>query len=155
MSDDVVFLTAEMRQRILASIRAGCYAHIAAQAWGVPAAVWQRWLSQGQEPDALEPYRSLNHAVEEAKAQARLKAEVEAQAKDPRFWLKNGPGKDPGDAPGWGPVPRTSPATELGIPLGELQWLFDRLRPLMADHADVIEQLAHEAKLTGAGKRAA
>jgi hypothetical protein len=32
-----------------------------------------------------------------------LKAEVEALAKDPRFWLKNGPGKDPAAAPGWAP----------------------------------------------------
>jgi hypothetical protein len=58
MNDDVFLLTAEIRQRILASIRSGGYAHIAAQAWGVPEHVWQRWLEQGHQPDAPEAYRT-------------------------------------------------------------------------------------------------
>jgi hypothetical protein len=93
--------------------------------------------------------------VQEAKAQARLKAEVEARAKDPRFWLKNGPGKDPVDAPGWGPIPRKPNAAELSIPLSDLQWLFERLRQLVADRGNAIEQLALEVKLPGSGERGA
>lgn len=96
---DTIELTAELRQQIVSSIRAGGYAHVAAQAWGVPHRLWRRWLSLGRRRGAPEPYASFCREVQQAEAQARLKAEIETLGADPRFWLKTGPGKD--EAPGW------------------------------------------------------
>jgi hypothetical protein len=94
-------LTEELRQRIVSSIRAGGYPAVAALAWGVPSRRWRAWLRRGRRRPDVEPYGSLYREVEQAEAQARLKAEVDAYAQDARFWLKNGPGKDTGAAPGW------------------------------------------------------
>jgi hypothetical protein len=119
---DLIELTADVRQKILSSIRAGGYAHIAAQAWGVSQRLWRRWLALGRRRAAVEPYGSFYREVQEAKAQARLKAELEALNKDPRFWLKNGPGKDPGAGPGWTAASRTArAAASAGPPISLMQ----------------------------------
>ena len=67
-------LGADVRERIMASIRAGGYAHVAAQAWGVPDRQWRRWLRRGRRRSQREPYGSLYLDVQQAKAQARLTA---------------------------------------------------------------------------------
>jgi len=94
-------LTPEIQAKIVASIRAGGYPRIAAEAWGVPAAEFDRWLEMGRKRRAVEPYKSFTLAVDQAQAQARLKAEMAAYDNDPRFWLKNGPGKEVPGKPGW------------------------------------------------------
>ena len=107
-------LTAELETRITASIRAGGYAAVAAQAWGVPEAVLERWLKRGRKKNASEPYRSFARNVDQALGQARLRAEMAAYKDDPKNWLKHGPGKERPGKPGWSAlakstaVPRTS-----------------------------------------------
>jgi hypothetical protein len=47
----------------------------------------------------------------QARAQARLKAEVELRSESPRDWLRLGPGREQPDRPGW-----TSPARHQARP---------------------------------------
>lgn len=93
--------SAELEQKILASIRAGGYPHVAAQAWGLPPWLFDKWMEWGRKTNAREPYKSFALKVDQAQAQARLKAEMAAYEDEPRFWLKNGPGKETPKNPGW------------------------------------------------------
>lgn len=95
--DDPIGPNGESRERmILAGIRAGGYPQVAAEAWGVPAELFRRWMRRGRFKDE----------VRQAAAQARLRAEIETRDKDARFWLRHGPGKERPDAPGWSAPPR-------------------------------------------------
>lgn len=94
-------LTAELERSILAGIRAGGYPHVAAAAFGVPHARFRRWLARGRGRRALEPYRRFARAVDQAHAQARLHAEMAVLDKDPRLWLRGGPGREQPGKPGW------------------------------------------------------
>jgi hypothetical protein len=94
-------LTPQLSRNIVASIRSGGYAHVAAQAWRVPPEVFDDWLRRGSRPRAREPYASFAQDVLEAQAQARLRAEIAAFAKDPKGWLNHGPGRESEDNPGW------------------------------------------------------
>lgn len=93
-------LTADLRRQIAATIRAGCYPHVAAGAFGVPQAVFERWLELGEsENDAL--FAEFAAEVREAEAQARLRAETATFAKDAKLWLQHGPGRERPGRPGW------------------------------------------------------
>ena len=94
-------LTAQVRQQIVAGIRAGGYPHIAAEAWDVPKAVFDNWLRRGHAAKAREPYRLFAGEVRAARAQARLKAEMDVFKDDPKIWLEHGPGREAADNPGW------------------------------------------------------
>jgi hypothetical protein len=94
-------LTPAVEKDVLAFIRAGGFPHVAAEAAGVPRAVFERWLRQGQAPDGPTKYRAFFEAVQRAQAQARLGAEVEALKGKPIDWLKSGPGKETRQAAGW------------------------------------------------------
>ena len=107
-------LTDEIARGILAAIRAGGFPHVAAAAYGVDAATWERWLRRGRGRHAREPYRSFARQVEAAHAQARLRAEMTVLEKDVRAWLKHGPGRDRPGQPGWAAVVRPAPAREPG-----------------------------------------
>jgi hypothetical protein len=93
---------------ILASIRAGGFPNVAAQAYGIPFERFQRWLRRGR----------MARTVREAAARARLKAEMETYEADPRFWLRHGPGKETRQAPGWSALAK--PVFETGSDAGEL-----------------------------------
>ena len=67
----------------------------------MPRAVFREWLRRGEQKKAREPYRGFARAVRQAEAQGRLRAEVAVSKKDPKFWLKYGPGKETLDNPGW------------------------------------------------------
>ncbi len=94
-------LTPHLQQQIVSSIRSGGYAHIAAEAWGVPRPLFRRWLRLGRHKNAPEPYATFAAEVQSALAQARLTAEMNAFKKDPRVWLEHGPGKEKAGNPGW------------------------------------------------------
>jgi hypothetical protein len=94
-------LTPQLSQNIVAGIRSGGYAHVAAQAWRVPPEIFDDWLRRGSRKGAREPYASFAQDVLEARAQARLRAEIAAFAKDPKAWLHHGPGRESADNPGW------------------------------------------------------
>lgn len=96
-------LTPELENQILASIRAGAFPHVAAAAWGITTDQWQTWTDPKQK---RTKYRTFARKVRQAQAVARLRAEMEAYQGDPMFWLKNGPGKEGPDNPGWTAIVR-------------------------------------------------
>src|SRR5262249_25748658 len=93
-------LTPELESQILAGIRAGGFPHVAAAAFGVPRRVFRRWLSWGKRRRSAK-YESFAHQVAQAHATARLNAEINTHKKDPRLWLRAGPGKEKPGAVGW------------------------------------------------------
>jgi hypothetical protein len=93
-------LTPALAQQITSFIRAGGYDWLAAQAAGIPPAVFQEWLRRGATR-ARPPYREFYEQVEQAKAQARITAEIETRKHHPLSWLRHGPGREAPQAPGW------------------------------------------------------
>jgi hypothetical protein len=94
-------LTLALQAQIVAFIRGGGFPQVAAEAAGLPRRVFVRWLQRGQKADAPPNYRAFAQAVMEARAQARLQAELTAKTDKPLDWLKAGPGKDSAGNPGW------------------------------------------------------
>ncbi len=105
-------LTSELEQQILNFIGAGGFPHVAAEAAGVPKSLFDRWLERGTSRGAREPYRSFARHVRQTAARARLKAEIEAREKDPRFWLIHGPARETADSPGWASQVKPASAAE-------------------------------------------
>jgi hypothetical protein len=90
-----------MEQQIVAMIRAGCYAHVAAEATGIPREEFFGTLKQGRAKDVPSLLEDFASEVRTARAQARFRAEIQAYEQDPLAWLEHGPGREmPGD-PGW------------------------------------------------------
>jgi hypothetical protein len=138
-------LTVELEARIVASIRAGGYAPVAAQAWGVSAVVLERWLKRGRRKNAREPYRNFARNVDQALGQARLRAEMEAFKNDPHGWLRHGPGKELPGKPGW-----STPAKSAGnidnstvalFANPEVLQLLAMLRQTLANYPEALAQL--------------
>ena len=103
-----VRLTPELQAQIVAGIRAGGFPHVAAAAFGVPEWLFNTWIEWGtrKKPPPKNPYKAFALAIEQAQAQARLKAEMSAMEHDVRFWLKNGPARDLPGKPGWAAMVR-------------------------------------------------
>jgi hypothetical protein len=94
-------LTAKLADDITAKIRRGAFPHVAAEAAGIPRAIFRRWLELGGRAHARKPYKAFAMAVKQAQAIARLTAEAKVLQSDPKTWLRSGPGRErPGD-PGW------------------------------------------------------
>jgi hypothetical protein len=93
--------TVVVERQITAFIRAGGFAHVAAEAAGVAREVFEEWLRHADKPRASPRYRRFAAAVRLAVAQARLRAETTALEEKAMDWLKSGPGKETGDSPGW------------------------------------------------------
>ena len=93
-------LSPEVHQQIVAIIRAGSYDWVAAEAAGIGKSTYYRWMERG-EASAAEPYRSFWSAVRQARAQARVAAEIEVRRDNPFNWLRYGPGRDRAGEPGW------------------------------------------------------
>jgi hypothetical protein len=110
--------------QILAFLRAGGMPHVAAEAAGLPYKTYRQWLRRGGRAGAAEPFRQFACDARTAVAQSRLKAEIAVREKDPKFWLKYGPGKETPDRPGWTgevrprPLPKQEPAEMIYHP----QW---------------------------------
>jgi hypothetical protein len=124
-------LTTELEQQILNFIGAGGFPHVAAEAAGVPRALFDRWLERGTSRGAREPYRSFARHVRQTVARARLKAEIEAREKDPRFWLIHGPARETADSPGWASQVKPASAVEASeadVPvLAEVQQIWRKV----------------------------
>src|SRR5437016_2854880 len=101
-------LTPRLLERIRAFIRAGAYPLEAAEAAGVPAAVFRRWLARSGRR-RRGPLAQLGPAICEALATARAFAETEVFKENPLAWLKHGPGKETPDRPGWSALARARP----------------------------------------------
>jgi hypothetical protein len=92
----------ESRERmILLAIRAGAFAHVAAEAADLPARVFDRYLRAGRRAGAPPRLRRFARLVRQAVAQARLKVEMEMREDDPKFWLCHGPGRETRTRVGW------------------------------------------------------
>jgi hypothetical protein len=86
---------------ITSRVQGGAFPHVAAEAAGVPAEVFQDWMERGSRPGARDPYRSLAERVRNAHGHARCMAEVDLRQTEPKAWLLNGPGKNSEALPGW------------------------------------------------------
>jgi hypothetical protein len=127
-------LTPAVQQSIVAFLRAGGFPHVAAEAAGVPADVFESWLEKGERPRAAAKYRDFADAVRQAVAQARLTAEKDARQEKPLDWLRNGPGRQTDGSVGW-TGPARAPA-DSGPPdpflTPEVQRLFSALLDALA-----------------------
>jgi len=90
-----------VRRQILSYVRAGAYPHIAAEAAGIPAELFGRWLlKKGKK------WTEFADELRQAAAQARIRAEIEVIQANPRAWLREGPGREMPDSPGWSGIVR-------------------------------------------------
>jgi hypothetical protein len=144
-------LTPTLQERIVASLRAGGFPQISAQAWGVSPRTYRRWMRRGEGRDPIEPYRSFAAAVREATAQARLRAEMDIFENQPRIWLQHGPGRETDESPGWTTAVKPNASRRRGsnaideIEFGRLgKELLDHLKPFPEAHRSVAGML--EAK---------
>jgi hypothetical protein len=137
-------------QQILASIRSGGYPHIAAAAWGVTEAMWEKWRRWATGKRTKREYKDFFGQVEQAQGQARLRAEIQALGEDPRTWLKHGPGKELPNKPGWSALPR--PALPKEEAVGD--WLsspvvldlLTQLRSALAPYPDALAAVTKALK---------
>lgn len=78
--------------RMLLFIRLGGYAWVAAEAMGISAEQFCRWLARGaRETEGI--YYQFHQDVTRAQAMARLMVELKVQEDNPEFWLRCGPGR--------------------------------------------------------------
>ena len=136
-------LTEELKQRICTFIRAGAYDWVAAQACGIGKSTFHQWMSRGQHVDTYgrptDPiYQDFASAVLVARAQARLKAESTVASDDPKFWLRNGPGKTRYGEEGWTETVNVNTAPEVN---GAAIML---VLPDGGSRADIISALAEQ-----------
>lgn len=151
----VALLTPKIERQIAAFIRAGGFPHVAAEAAGIPRAVFEDWLARSQVPRASKKLKSLYQAVVQAKAQARLTVEIQTLQEKPMDWLKSGPGRETADTPGWtAPArPRTEKRQETDLLANpELQQLLrallDVLTPFPDARAAVEQAYANVSPIT-------
>jgi hypothetical protein len=109
-----LFLDPTVRDRILAAIRSGAWDYQAAQAAGVHKDTFQDWMTRGrlarEQGDDTDPYYLFRLSVEQAKAEARIRAEQLVFERRPDLWLLKGPGRERRGEPGWGDDPPASAA---------------------------------------------
>jgi hypothetical protein len=142
----------EVVPSILAAIRAGGYPHVAAAAFGITKRVFDAWMNLGEGDRPKAPYKTFALQVRQAEAQARLRAEMGVMDEDPRFWLKNGPGRESEDTKGWAAMVRpilTGPTQNINL-FGSPDFLkfLSTMRTILAPHPELLAQLA--AALEGA-----
>jgi hypothetical protein len=97
-------LTTELQQRIVSYIRAGAFDWVAAEANGIDRHTFWEWVRRGESEDErpqTDAYAKFAKKVREARAEARLSAEVEVKRGERLSWLMKGPGRHQPDAPGW------------------------------------------------------
>lgn len=87
-----VALTPRRLKLIIEKVENGVPPQTAAGTLGIPRATWHRWLTNGREENAIEPYKSLAEKVSAAVDvwhESRVKLIQEAAVKDPRHaeWM--------------------------------------------------------------------
>jgi hypothetical protein len=104
--------------------------------------VFTEWLVWGKKSGKgpYKKYRLFLEAIAQAIAQARLTAEIKAHDESPLDWLKQGPGKETPDSPGWStPVKPTVNQTNNTINLllhPEMQSLFAAILQVLAPYPE-------------------
>jgi transposase-like protein len=146
-------LTPELQEQIVAAIRAGGFPHIAAQAFGVSRRTFEHWRKLGRSNESEKDFYSFARAVDDAIAQARLRAEINIFTEQPRLWLQHGPGRELIDNPGWTAL--VKPAVRERTPrnplmLKEVQAAIRGITDLLAAHPEIREQVATHLSELGA-----
>jgi hypothetical protein len=104
-------LTPEVHQEIVAYVRAGAFAHVAARAAGISPRTFYDWLErrEGRHPtrSSTPKLEVFAREVGQAHAFARIKAEVEVFRKNPAHWLRYAARTDD-DGDGWSDPPAES-----------------------------------------------
>ena len=85
--------TPEITQMISSYLQAGGTPEVAAQAAGISEQTFNQWVAKGKTTRAPKAFKAFYRAVEQAHAQARLRAEIAAFNDKPLEWLKSGPCK--------------------------------------------------------------
>ena len=135
--------TPELEAKILSAIRSGGFPHVAAVAFGVPRPLFKKWLRWGRS--CKRPvYHAFAQNVAQAEATARLTAEMEVHRKDPRLWLRAGPGQESPRADGWTsfvrPQARGADKSNLFAAPAFLQ-LVATLRSVLAPHPEALQAI--------------
>lgn len=91
----------QIADAIVTYIQAGAYDHVAAEAAGLSKEDYHAWIERGTRKHAGKNFRKFAERIRQAKALARVWAEIEMRKEDARFWLKSGPGKESPHNPGW------------------------------------------------------
>ena len=93
-------LTSDTQKTIVAYIRSGAFDWVAAEAAGIGASTFRRWMKDGEL--GVPAYHGFYEEVRKAHAEARVSAEVEIRKDNPLAWLRYGPGRDRGpEKRGW------------------------------------------------------
>ena len=138
--------TPEITQMISSYLQAGGTPAVAAQAAGISEQTFNHWVAKGKTTRAPKALKAFNHAVEQAHAQARLRAEIAAFNDKPLEWLKSGPCKGEVE---WGK--RASEKKPVVDPLPQLhtQKFLQLLLKVLQAYPDARKALAdamHQAK---------
>jgi hypothetical protein len=152
MSRTSTKLLREKKAEICAFIRAGGFPHVAAEAAGVPSELFHQWFAQGARARAHRDYRDFRRDVLQARAQARLNAEIKALQEKPMDWLKFGPGRETHQSPGWTSAARArtaSPDTTDMLQHPEVQQLFAELVKLLKSFPEAQAALIHSLESFG------
>ena len=141
-----VRLTDAVQQSIVAYVRAGGFAEVAAEAAGVRRLTFLGWRRKGDDPKAKPRYRAFALAVRQAQAQARLGAEVSARNDKPLDWLRNGPGRETDEQRGWtsNARPASGKATGAALLQAEVRDLVGRVLSALESHPEVRAALAEQ-----------
>ncbi len=146
-------------QEVIAFIRAGGYPLVAAEAAGIPAACFRAWLDRGLGNRARQPYRDFVRQVQQAMAAARLLSEHAVFQKDPRFWLKHGPGRELPRSPGWTGEVKAEHRLESWLDEGgpkqvDLSDLCSRILKALMPYPEARAAVVQALDLKGGGRRA-
>jgi len=138
--------TPEITQMISSYLQAGGTPAIAAQAAGISEQTFNQWVAKGKTTKAPKALKAFYKAVEQAHAQARLRAEIAAFNDKPLEWLKSGPCKGEVE---WGK--RASGKKPVVDPLPQLhtQKFLQLLLKVLEAYPDARKALAdamHQAK---------
>ena len=140
MTRPAFMLTPAVQEEICRYLASGAFEHVAAQAAGIPAEVYARWIQAGGQKRAREPYRTFYLRVQTARAQARLLAESTVLEKAPHVWLKSGPGRECPGNPGWTrDVSALTPSDAApASPLASPEWaaVWNTIQRALADFPD-------------------
>src|SRR5262245_3871611 len=137
MNDPRHQLTPAIQEQTCGLIRAGGFPQVAAEAIGIPARVFNRWMSYGSARRPQPLYRDFLEAVRQAQAQARIVAESQALRKAPLSWLRFGPGKETNRMPGWtDAVKPAKPEKRIGMSVTRLRELIPVMLEALNDFPD-------------------
>ena len=135
------FLDPHIKDRILESIRAGGWDYQAAKAAGIHKDTFQDWMTRGraarERGDEEDVYYLFRLSVEQAKAEARVRAEQAVYQKRPDLWLLKGPGRERRGEPGWGDeLPSNQPTEPMVLTFDIVKASGGILPPALRDGGD-------------------